>query len=64
MRELWIFKLTHYRQRWLFLVRYQPGKRPYRFGYRTMGDATPKIMTSKDAGWHWPWQDRSIAGRG
>jgi hypothetical protein len=51
-------------QRWIFLLRYQPGRRSYRFGYRTMGDATPKLMTSKDAGWHWPWQDRSVAGRG
>jgi hypothetical protein len=51
-------------QRWLFLVRYQPSQRPYRFGYRTMGDATPKIMTAKDAGWYWPWQNRSLSGRG
>jgi len=51
-------------QVWLFLVRFQPGRRPYRFGFRTMGDATPKLATSKDAGWHFPWQNRGLSGRG
>ena len=50
-------------QVWLFLIKFQPGRRPYRFGYRTMGDA-PGFATSKDAGWHWPWQNRSVSGRG
>ena len=47
-------------QRWLFLIRI--GKR--RFGYRTMGDATPDILTSQDSGFHFPWQKKSISGRG
>lgn len=51
-------------QRWIFLVRVQPGRVPYRFCYRTMGDAKPNFATAKDAGWHWPWQDRSVSGRG
>lgn len=51
-------------QRWIFLLRYQPGRRPFRFGYRTIGDASPTTLTRKDAGWHWPWQNRSVSGRG
>lgn len=48
-------------QVWIFLIRYGH----FRFGYRTHGDATPKIMTYKDGGWHWPWQtNRTVAGRG
>lgn len=47
-------------QRWIFLIRWHH----FMFGYRTMGDATPKLMTSKDAGWWWPWQTkRTCAGR-
>ena len=47
-------------QRWIFLIRI--GRR--RFGYRTMGDATPDLLSSTDAGWHFPWQNRPIGGRG
>jgi hypothetical protein len=47
-------------QVWVFLVRY----RKVRFGYRTVGDATPRLMTYKDAGFHWPWKFRSVSGRG
>jgi len=47
-------------QRWIFLFRLNKG----RFGYRTYGDATPDILTYYDGGWHFPWQDRSVSGRG
>ena len=43
----------------IFLIRY----RQWKFGYRTMGDAKPNIVTSKDAGWHWPWRPRPVSGR-
>ena len=53
-------------QRWLFLMRWQrpKGIDDFRFGYRTRGDASPTTMTYQDAGWHWPWAFRSVAGRG
>ena len=52
-------------QRWLFLLRWRrgPGIPDYRFGYRTRGDATPNLLTYRDAGWHWPWKFRSVCGR-
>lgn len=35
-----------------------------RFAYRTRGDASPGIMTRKDAGIWWPWQlRRTCSGR-
>jgi hypothetical protein len=46
-------------QVWIFGIRF--GKR--RFGYRTHGDATPEIMTYKDGGWWFPWQNRYGSGR-
>ena len=47
-------------QVWLFLIRWNH----IAFGYRTMGDATPNLMTSKDAGFRWPWQiNRTYSGR-
>ena len=54
-------------QRWLVLVRWRRpkvGKDDLRFGYRTHGDATPKLDTYKDGGWHWPWKFRFTSGRG
>jgi hypothetical protein len=53
-------------QRWLFLLRWRRprGVDDVRFGFRTRGDATPAFMTHEDAGWHWPWAFRSVAGRG
>ena len=47
-------------QRWVFLVRV--GRR--RFGYRTRGDANPRILTHEDAGWYLPWKHRVCSGRG
>lgn len=47
-------------QRWIFLLRW--GRR--RIGYRSRGDASPKLMTFGDAGWHWPWRFRPTSGRG
>lgn len=47
-------------QRWLFLFRI--GKR--RLGYRTRGDSSPYYMTWHDGGFHWPWQKRTVSGRG
>ena len=53
-------------QRWLFLLRWRmpKGVDDLRFGYRTVGEATPSIMTHSDAGWHWSWKFRSTSGRG
>lgn len=48
-------------QRWLFLIRFGRWRR---FGYRTHGDASPHLMTYLDGGWHWPWQRRTVGGRG
>lgn len=48
-------------QRWIFALIL--GHR--RIGFRTRGDATPKIATYKDGGFWWPWQTaRSFSGRG
>jgi hypothetical protein len=46
-------------QVWIFGIRVGQ----HRFGYRTHGDATPRIMTYKDGGWWFPWQKRYGAGR-
>ena len=47
-------------RRWLFLIRI--GRR--RFGYLTTGDSEPGYMSYSDAGWYWPWQKKTLAGRG
>jgi hypothetical protein len=47
-------------QIWKFLFRI--GKR--RFGYRTKGDATKDLLTYYDSGFHFPWQNRNVSGRG
>jgi len=47
-------------QVWIFLLRI--GKK--RIGYRTHGDASPNLLTYGDAGFHWPWQNRTVSGRG
>ncbi len=47
-------------QIWIFLIR----RNRRRFGYRTRGQATSKYLTYKDGGFHWPWQKRSVSGRG
>lgn len=56
-------------RRWIFLIRFNwrtpEGKwSGMRFGYLTRGDATPDLMSYKDAGWHWPWKWRLTSGRG
>jgi hypothetical protein len=45
-------------QVWLFGIRI--GHK--RFGYRTHGDATPRLLTYKDGGWWLPWQKRYGSG--
>jgi hypothetical protein len=52
-------------QVWIFFARWErpKGKDDIRFGYRTRGDATPKIVTYQDGGWHWPWKYRFTCGR-
>ena len=48
-------------QCWVFLIRIGRWRR---FGYRTRGDAIPSILTYFDGGFHFPWQKRSVSGRG
>lgn len=47
-------------QRWIFLLRV--GDR--RVGYRTYGDSDPSHATYHAGGWHFPWQERYVSGRG
>lgn len=47
-------------QRWIFLI----SVKGRRFGYRTRGDATSKYLTYYDGGFHFPWQNRTVSGRG
>lgn len=47
-------------QKWLFLLRIK--KR--RLGYRTRGDSSPKFAAWHDGGFHFPWQKRTVSGRG
>lgn len=47
-------------QRWIFLIRI--GKK--RLGYRTRGDSRPGFMSWYNGGFHFPWQKRTVSGRG
>jgi hypothetical protein len=53
-------------QVWIFLIRIgDQHRRAVRFAYRTIGDAanSPRALTRRCAGWHWPWQNRIVSGR-
>lgn len=56
---LWAHSLQA-NQRWIVLLRL--GKK--RLGYRTRGDASIDHLVWHDGGFHWPWQKRSVSGRG
>jgi hypothetical protein len=59
MAEATTANMVHQPQRWIFLIRIWK----LRFGYRTIGSCSPRSLTARDAGWHFPWQDRHAHGR-